>query len=154
MSPPPPSVRHRHPLKLPGLLVGLALLGACAPQTPPPQRTALPPPPPSGTAAAAAQPTAAVPRAAGTPTGTPTGSPTGTPTAPSSATIAACRAEAERAAVTQNRGDLMRLDARDRDLAMPNTLFAEQARGFAQQDRDRLFRECMTRASNGATRIP
>lgn len=149
MSPLPPSARPLPPLGR-GTVVAmmLGLLAACAP-TPQAPHTALPPPPPSGAAGPLPQGGAALPQGAAVPRAAPASA-----GAPSQATIAACRAEAERAAVTQNRGDLMRLDARDRDLAGPNTLFAEQTRGFAQQDRDRLFRECLNRASTGATRIP
>lgn len=148
MSPLPPSARPLPPSgRGAALAVLLGLLAACAP-TPQAPHTALPPPPPSASAGPLPQASAPLPQGVAAPRAAPA-----TAGAPSQATIAACRAEAERAAVTQNRGDLMRLDARDRDLAGPNTLFAEQTRGFAQQDRDRLFRECLNRAATGATLI-
>jgi hypothetical protein len=59
--------------------------------------------------------------------------------------IAACRAEAERATVFQNRGEMMRLDEfenRGRDSAGQNL----QERGLLVVTRDRLFRECLARS--------
>jgi hypothetical protein len=160
----------RPPLRLSSLLPCFALLSvlavaACAygnDPPPPPRSTALPPPSPTAAAAAPA-PSAAL--AAPVPRATPA-APSGPQPVPlpprgaeragaSPTTIAACRAEAERAAVTRNRGDLMRLEGRDVDVGGDrNRLFDEQVRGFAQQDRDRLFRECLSRADTGSTRIP
>jgi hypothetical protein len=59
--------------------------------------------------------------------------------------IAACRAEAERATVFQNRGELMRLDEfenRGFDSAGQN----QQERGLLVVTRDRLFRQCLARS--------
>jgi hypothetical protein len=59
--------------------------------------------------------------------------------------IAMCRAEAERATVFQNRGEMMRLDEfenRGRDSAGQNL----QERGLLVVTRDRLFRECLARS--------
>jgi hypothetical protein len=147
-------------------LLPVLLVAACAygnDPAPPPRSTALPPPSPTAAATAAPAPPASlaapVPRtAAAAPRGP---QPVPVPArgaaqgaGPSPATISACRAEAERAAVTRNRGDLMRLEGRDVDLGDSNRVFDEQVRGFAQQDRDRLFRECLSRADSGSTRIP
>jgi hypothetical protein len=69
--------------------------------------------------------------------------------------ITACRAEAERATVVQNRGELMRLDEsenRGRDSLMQN----QQERGLLVTTRDRLFRQCLARAgaaSQGAAPV-
>ncbi|MCC7281879.1 MAG: hypothetical protein IT556_05815 [Acetobacteraceae bacterium] len=60
--------------------------------------------------------------------------------------IAACRAEAERATVQQNRGELMRLDEaenRGRDSLMQN----QTERGLLMTRRDQLYRECLARAA-------
>ncbi len=113
---------------LPGLLAlgALAALAACAG----------PRPLPSGAPASAAAPPVRM----------------DIPAEPASATagltdttIGACRAEAERATVQQNRGELMRLDEsenRGRDSLLQN----QQERGLLITTRDRLFRDCLVRA--------
>lgn len=63
----------------------------------------------------------------------------------SDTTISACRAEAERATVLQNRGEMMRLDEsenRGRDSLLQN----QQERGLLVTTRDRIFRDCLARA--------
>lgn len=153
----------RPPFRLAILLPVLAM-AACAygnDPAPPPRSAALPPPSAAAAAPAASAALAApVPRAAPIAPTAPTGpQPVPLPArgaaqgaGPSPATISACRAEAERAAVTRNRGDLMRLEGRDADVGGGdrNRVFDEQVRGFAQQDRDRLFRECISRTGNSA----
>lgn len=141
-------------------LFALLTVAACAygnDPAPPPRSAALPPPPPSpgATGTLPAPVPQSAPLAARGPQPVPVPARGATQGAgPSPTTIAACRAEAERAAVTRNRGDLMRLEGRDVDVGGDrNRLFDEQVRGFAQQDRDRLFRECLSRTgSNEAPR--
>lgn len=150
-----PRLLHRLVAVLPVFAVAACAYGNDP--APPPRSTALPPPaptaaPPAPSAALAAPVPRAAPTAPRGPQPVPV-APRGVTqgAGPSPATISACRAEAERAAVTRNRGDLMRLEGRDADVGGGdrNRVFDEQVRGFAQQDRDRLFRECISRTGNG-----
>jgi len=67
--------------------------------------------------------------------------------------IAACRTEAERATVQQNRGEMMRLDEaenRGADSLMQNQI----ERGLLVTRRDQLFRDCLARAGSQPQAAP
>ena len=67
--------------------------------------------------------------------------------------IAACRTEAERATVQQNRGEMMRLDEaenRGADSLMQNQI----ERGLLVTRRDQLFRDCLGRAGTQTQAAP
>jgi hypothetical protein len=113
------------------LLAALLALAACAHDTAqPPGRTASPAATPAPTLAPGQRITIAGPT-------------TGQPGVPN-AVLVACREEAERATVAQNRGGLMRLDEAENRGA--DSLFQNQTeRGLLVVRRDRLFRECLAR---------
>jgi hypothetical protein len=110
-------------MRIAPILGALLALAACAHESsPPPARTA------------AAPLAAPVPAPAAAP---------GQPGVPN-AVLVACREEAERATVAQNRGSMMRLDEaenRGRDSLFQNST----ERGLLVTTRDRLFRQCLAR---------
>lgn len=63
----------------------------------------------------------------------------------SDTTISACRSEAERATVLQNRGEMMRLDEAENRGGI-GLIQTRQERGLLVTTRDRLFRDCLARA--------
>lgn len=110
------------PARLIALLVLLPVIAGCAysGQTAAPARPAAAPLPAGVPASAAAQ--GEVP----------------------SALLGACRAEAERATVFQNRGEMMRLDEAE-NRGAESLMQNQQERGLLVVRRDRLFRECVAR---------
>jgi hypothetical protein len=112
------------------LLAALLALAACAYGSPEPPARAAGPTPAPGQRITVAGPTAGQP---------------GVP----NAVLEACRAEAERATVAQNRGNMMRLDEAENRGA--DSLFQNQTeRGLLVVRRDRLFRECLARNAPSA----